>query len=82
MTEKIKFVDPPEHINPYLTHCTGRSKSDEEAFEILSLIINSRELKFGQNTISYHSAKPIVKQAMICFTTGSLLWFRHPQTYI
>lgn len=67
----IKYIDlinPPEHINQYLTHWTGRNKNDEAAFEILTKIVETLELKFNSNTISFPSAHTAISNMMICFT--------------
>jgi hypothetical protein len=65
---RIKLIDPPNHINEYLTHWTGRSKDDKRSFEILSKIIDSRKLKLAQNLISHPISSSTLKGEMICFT--------------
>lgn len=64
----IEFENPPNHINKYLTHWTGRGKNCDEAFDILCKIIKSKKLKFSRcnNGFEYISKKMSVP--MICFT--------------
>jgi len=64
----IDFIDPPEHINKYLTHWTGRDKNDQDAFDILTKIIDTKELKFSRNEISFPNAHTTITQLMVCFT--------------
>jgi hypothetical protein len=67
-TKQITLKKNPLHINPYLTHWTGRDKTKEKAFSILEKIISNRELKFGICTTSYPKALVNIKDVMICFT--------------
>lgn len=48
-TKRMKLTETPDHINKYLTHWTGREKTEQQAFDILSKIIDTRKLKFNQN---------------------------------
>lgn len=64
----IKLAKNPNHINKYLTHWTGRNKSRIEAFDNLSKIVNSCELKFSGNRISFPSTDLTINMQMICFT--------------
>lgn len=67
--EKIlKLAKKPNHINAFLTHWTGRNKSRTEAFDIVSKIVNSGELKFSSNKISFPSSELTINTQMICFT--------------
>lgn len=70
MSKKIIiFENPPNHINKYLTHWTGREKNCEEAFITLSKIIKSKKLKLSccDNGFEYVSGKKM-SVPMICFT--------------
>jgi hypothetical protein len=66
----IKFENPPNHINKFLTHWTGRTaKDDNEAFNRLSQIIKSRKLRFSScNNGFYYDSGKKMKGPMICFT--------------
>ncbi len=59
----LSFNDRPEHISEYLTHWTGRGK-----FEILKIIIETKELKFSPNLISFPDNTTTLTSQMICFT--------------
>jgi hypothetical protein len=65
----VKFLGTPNHINRYLTHWTGRGKSDAEALNIICQIIKTRTLKlspcpniFNNNDGSKNTVP------MVCFT--------------
>ncbi|MBI5217598.1 MAG: hypothetical protein HY958_01535 [Bacteroidia bacterium] len=66
--KEIELLTSPNHINPYLTHWTGRKGDDKKAFEILETIISRKQLKFGINRTSYPFANVKVKDCMISFT--------------
>lgn len=68
MIQEIELLSQPNHINPYLTHWTGRKGNDKKAFEILEEIIKNKQLKFGNNRNSYPNSTVKVKNTMICFT--------------
>lgn len=65
----IKFENPPNHINKYLTHWTGREKNCDEAFDTLCKIIKSKKLKFSRcnNGFDYKSGKK-TSLPIVCFT--------------
>lgn len=65
---EVKLIKPPDHINRYLTHWTGRGKGKKESFEILSIIVNTNELKFTPCKISYPDDIWKTTNEMICFT--------------
>lgn len=67
-TTKISFNDRPEHISEYLTHWTGRDKSNDGAFKTLKIIIETNELKFSSNLVSFPDNINTVTNLMICFT--------------
>ena len=69
MSKHIRFKNPPSHINKYLTHWTGRNKTDDKAFDTLCQIIRLKELRFSKcdNGFEYESGKAICN-TMICFT--------------
>lgn len=66
--KQIALEKNPIHINPYLTHWTGRDKTNEKALSKLKQIISNSELKFGICTTSYPKALINIKDIMICFT--------------
>ena len=66
--QEIKLINDAEHINQFLTHWTGRDKTDDTAFFILSKIVNSGQLKFSSNPISFPSNNWTFNGKMICFT--------------
>lgn len=66
--KQIKLNKRPNHINEYLTHWTGRKKTAKQSFEILEKIVNSKKLRFSENTNSFPSSKIENKNLMICFT--------------
>ncbi len=79
---RIKFTNPPYHISEFLTHWTGRDKKDVEAFNILSKIIETKQLKFSQNTITPALSKATVKNQMICFTDTPIIQsLKHCEKY-
>lgn len=69
VVKDIEFVNPPNHINEYLTHWTGRGKTEDESFDILCKIIKSKTLRFSMcdNGFEYESGKRLCN-TMICFT--------------
>jgi len=67
-TTKISFSDRPEYISKFLTHWTGRGKSKDGAFEMLKKIIETKELKFSPNRVSFPDNIKTVTNLMICFT--------------
>lgn len=75
-------LNPSVHINPYLTHWTGRKKSENDAFEILKLILKTQRLRFSDNSISMKGDKMKVSTSMICFTDTPILQsLEHCQVY-
>lgn len=66
--KEIDLISPPEHINKFLTHWTGRKKNDADAFDILCKIVDTKELRFSSNTISFPKATTTITNMMICFT--------------
>ena len=67
-TTPIKFNDKPDHISEYLTHWTGRAKTQDEAFAILKKIIETAQLKFSYNLVSFPDNKSMTSNLMVCFT--------------
>lgn len=63
---QVTLKNPPDHINEFLTHWTGRKCND--SFEILSKIVDTQELKFSPNNISFPNAEWKTTNEMICFT--------------
>ena len=66
--KRINLEQEPNHINPFLTHWTGKNKDDEKAFEILTTIIENKQLKFSSCETSFPESMPVVNNSMICFT--------------
>jgi len=71
----LRLNNRPNHINPYLTHWTGgydankkKFKDEQSSFEILSLIIKGKKLKFGHHNNGYPDSTTEVSSTMICFT--------------
>jgi len=64
----IKLSKKPNHINEFLTHWTGRNREDSIAFDNLSKIVDSGELKFSSHKISFPSSTYTISGQMICFT--------------
>lgn len=79
---RVKLDNPPYHISKHLTHWTGRGKTEEEAFSILSKIIDSKELKFSVCPISPNRFEWKVTNEMICFTDTPIRQsFEHCKKY-
>lgn len=64
---QVTLKNPPDHINEFLTHWTGRKKRND-SFDILSKIVDTQELKFSPNKISFPKAEWKTTNEMICFT--------------
>jgi hypothetical protein len=78
---QVTLKNPPGHINEFLTHWTGRKKS-QNAFDILSKIVDSCELKFSINKISFPRAEWKASNEMICFTDTPISQsFEHCKRY-
>jgi hypothetical protein len=81
--DRVKLLEKPYHISEFLTHWTGREKDDEKSFDILSKIVDSKELKFSKCLIS--PINPTGRKAeneMICFTDTPILQSRkHCEKY-
>lgn len=63
-----KRLETPNHINRFLTHWTGREKTDEVAFNNLTKIVESFKLKFSDCVTTYPEAAFTSVNKMICFT--------------
>jgi len=73
---EIEFENP-NHINDELIHWTGRDKTNDEAFEIISTIISGNELKLGKCPHNFSNLDKRIDSVMtVCFTETPLVHSR------